>query len=85
MSSIRKHHSAEFKTKVALEAIRQQKTQSELTSEYGVHTTQINTWKKQALAAIPSAFSNKKDKAQTSQQANTSTSSAQELMNFTDK
>lgn len=69
MGTLRKRHTAEFKTKVALEAIRQHKTQSELTSEYGVHATQINTWKKQALSAIPDAFSSRKDKAQENQQA----------------
>ena len=59
MTSVRKKHTTDFKTKVALEAIRQQKTSNQLTAEYGVHATQINTWKKQALAAIQGAFSNK--------------------------
>ena len=53
MANVRKRHTAEFKTKAALEAIRQQKTIKELTAEYGVHGTQVNNWKKQALAAIP--------------------------------
>jgi len=44
---------------VAVEAIRQQKTITELTAEYGVHATQIPAWKKQALAAIPEACSGK--------------------------
>ena len=52
MGNVRKRHTAEFKVKVALEAIRQRKTTNELTTEYGVHATQISTWKKQALAAI---------------------------------
>ena len=57
MASVRKNHTTEFKAKVAIEAIRQQKTTNELTAEYGVHATQINLWKKQALTAIPGAFS----------------------------
>lgn len=69
MASVRKKHTAEFKAKVAVEAIRQQKTTNELTVEYGIHATQINTWKKQALAAIPEAFSSKRVKEQGNQQA----------------
>jgi len=69
MANVRKRHTVEFKAKVAIEAIRQQKTTHELTAEYGIHTTQINTWKKLALAAIPEAFSTKKESGQKSQQA----------------
>jgi len=69
MGSIRKNHTAQFKTKVAVEAIKQQRTTNELTSEYGVHATQINTWKKQALKAIPEAFSAKQTKEQSNQHA----------------
>lgn len=58
MTGIRKRHTADFKSKVALEAIRQQQTTNELTTKYGVHATQINAWKKQALSAIPAAFRN---------------------------
>jgi len=53
---------------VAVEAIRQQKTVNELTSEYGVHATRINLWKKQALAVIPEASSGKREKARGNQQ-----------------
>lgn len=69
MANVRKRHTAEFKTKVAVEAIRQQKTTNELTADYGIHATQVNTWRKQALAAIPEAFSNKRGKAEEDQQA----------------
>ena len=68
MAGIRKRHTVEFKAKVALEAIRQQKTSNQLTAEYSIHTTQINSWKKQALAAIPEAFSGKRERAQETQQ-----------------
>jgi transposase len=57
MGSQRKRHNTEFKAKVAIAAIRQDKTTNELTAEYGVHATQIHNWKKQALAMIPQAFS----------------------------
>ena len=69
MANVGKRHTAEFKTKVAVEAIRQHKTINELIAEYGVHATQVNTWKKQALAAIPEAFSNKRGKTEQDQQA----------------
>ena len=68
MAGVRKRHTVEFKAKVALEAIRQQKTSNQLTAEYGIHATQINAWKKQALAAIPDAFSGKQERAQEPQQ-----------------
>ena len=50
MTKVRKRHNAEFKSKVAALAIKEQKTINELTAEYGVHATQISNWKKQALA-----------------------------------
>ena len=68
MATARKNHTKDFKTKVAIEAIRQQKTINELTTEYGVHATQINLWKKQALAVIPEAFSGRKEKVQENHQ-----------------
>ena len=44
---IRKQFSNEFKAKVAMEALKGLKTMSELASEYGVHPTQIATWRSQ--------------------------------------
>lgn len=41
----RKQHTAEFKAKVALAAIKGEHTASELASMYGVHPTQIGVWK----------------------------------------
>ena len=60
MSTIRKNHSVQTKVKVVLEAIKGEKTIAEITSKYGIHPTQINTWKKQALDSIPEAFSVKR-------------------------
>ena len=54
----RKQYSASFKAKVALEAIRGLKTTNEIASEFGVHTTQIAHWKKQALQSLPDVFAN---------------------------
>ena len=59
MTKVHKRHNTEFKSKVAIEAIKEQKAINELTAEYGVHATQISNQKKQALAVIPTAFSTK--------------------------
>jgi transposase len=56
MAGLRKHYSSEFKMKVALEAIKGQKTANEIASEYRVHPTQIAQWKKQALDELPNIF-----------------------------
>ncbi len=49
MTGMRKRYSAEFKAKVALEAIRGELTVSHLMAKHGVHQTLINIWKKQAM------------------------------------
>ena len=52
----RKNHSAEFKARVALDAIREEMTLAELSKKYGVHSGQISTWKRAALDNMTSAF-----------------------------
>ncbi len=58
----RKKYSKELKARIALDAIKGQKTISELASEYGVHANQISRWKKQLLEAAPDIFTLGKDK-----------------------
>ena len=58
----RRRFSDEFKAKVALEAIKGQKTANELAQEFGIHVNQINLWKKQLLEAAPKVFSRGKDR-----------------------
>jgi transposase len=53
----RKNHSPDFKAKVALDAIREDMTMAELSKKYGVHPTQIGTWKRAAIENMASAFS----------------------------
>lgn len=48
------------RAKIALEAIKGELTIAQISSKYGAHATQINTWKKQALALLPDIFSDKK-------------------------
>ena len=58
----RQKFSKDFKAKVALDSLRGEKTIAELASQYEVHPGQINTWKKQALAALPGVFERKTGK-----------------------
>jgi transposase len=58
----RKRYGKEFKAKVALEALKGQKTANEITSEYGVHASQVNMWKKQLLEAAPAVFGRGRDR-----------------------
>jgi transposase len=54
--SKRRNHDASFKARVALEAVKGERTVSELAAEYGVHPTMIHQWKKALLAGAPDIF-----------------------------
>jgi putative transposase len=56
MTTTRKHYSPKFKAKVALEAIRGERTLSQLASQFHVHPVQISQWRKTALAQLPDLF-----------------------------
>lgn len=55
--NIRRRHDSTFKAKVALEALKGEKTLSQLSSEFGVHPNQIGQWRKQILKELPTLFS----------------------------
>jgi len=56
MSQTRKRHSAEFKAKVALEAIKGVKTLQQLAKDFQVHPTQITIWKKHLTEHVAGLF-----------------------------
>ena len=60
MANMRKQYPPSFRAKVALEAIRGERTCAELGSEYQVHPTQIKTWKKTAVEGIIELFTDRK-------------------------
>jgi transposase-like protein len=61
MARKRRRFSADFKAKVALEAVRGQKTVAELAGEYEVHANQITQWKKQLLESLPEVFGRRRE------------------------
>lgn len=62
MGQKRKRHAAEFKSKVALEALKGVKTASELSSQYGIHPTQISQWKRQLQQGSRDIFTDSRAK-----------------------
>ena len=58
MKTTRKRYSAEFKAKVAMEAIRGDLTLAELAAKHGIHHTMIGAWKLQAMEGMASLFDN---------------------------
>lgn len=64
MTKIRKTHSAAFKYKVALAALKDDKTMAQLSQEFGVHISQITKWRNCLKDAGPSLFDDKKPQKQ---------------------
>jgi transposase-like protein len=57
MGKQRRQFSAGFKVKIALEAIKGQRTVQEIASTFAVHPNQVTQWKRQALEQLPEVFS----------------------------
>jgi transposase-like protein len=53
----RKRHSADLKARVALEALKEQRTVNEIAALYEVHPVQVGQWKKQAREGLAELFS----------------------------
>ena len=69
MATQRKQYSADFKARVALEALKGHKTMNELVGMYGVHPTQIIKWKNHLQSELPQIFSNRREKREQDQEA----------------
>jgi len=61
MSRKRRTFSAEFKAKLAVEAIRERRTLAELGGEHEVHPNQITPWKKQLIETLPEVFGRRRE------------------------
>ncbi len=59
----RRRFTADFKAKVALEALRGDKTLQEISAKHKVHPNQVSTWKRQAQGGLGAVFSNGVDRA----------------------
>lgn len=62
MKKNRTRYTLEFKSKVAIEAIKEQKTISEIAGQYQIHPNQVTKWKSQLLTGAPSLFEDKRIK-----------------------
>ena len=65
----RRNFSAEMKSRIALEAIKGQKTIQEIASHYGVHPNQVTNWKRQAIEGLASVFADRRSRPDTSEEA----------------
>ena len=64
MKRMRKSFDGQFKAKVALEAIKGEKSVSQIASQYKIHANQIRQWKQHVLDELPGLFSRKREKSQ---------------------
>jgi transposase-like protein len=65
----RRSFSAEMKSRIALEAIKGQKTIQEIASHYGVHPNQVTKWKRQAVEGLSSVFADRRSRPEADEDA----------------
>jgi len=65
----RNHHSAEFKARVALEALSGAHTIAELATKHGVHPNMIALWKRKAIENLPDVFAKKGERQEAAKEA----------------
>lgn len=61
-NTIKRQHTPEFKTKVVLELLKEDKMLTEICSQYAIHPTQARRWKEQALEVLKNTFNQKIEK-----------------------
>ena len=69
MTTIRKTYTTEFKVKVVKEILREEKSLSQIASEYGTHVNVISRWRDQALAGLPALFDDRMAQDQATKEA----------------
>lgn len=63
MKAKRKRHEPEFKARVALEALKGEKTIQQIAKEYEIHPVQVSDWKKSMMERMPEIFSSGRKKS----------------------
>lgn len=69
MTTIRKTCTTEFKVQVVKEILREEKTLSQIASEYGTHVNVISRWRNQALAGLSGLFDDRVAQDQAAKEA----------------
>jgi len=64
MVNMRRRHDAAFKAKVALEAVKGEKTIAQIASEFKIHPNMMRKWRKQLLEMLPDLFSGRRKKVE---------------------
>jgi transposase-like protein len=69
MAATRKVYSAAFKAEVVREVLRETRSINQIAAQYGLHPTQLYTWRDQALAALPDLFTQRAAQTLAAQEA----------------
>jgi transposase-like protein len=67
MGTLRKRHGTKLKSDVALDALRGEKTVTEIASKFKVHPTQVSQWKRNLAEGLPSIFGSKRSQSEASE------------------
>ncbi len=67
MGTLRKRHGTKLKSDVALDALKGEKTVTEIASKFKVHPTQVSQWKRNLVEGLPSIFGSKRSQSEASE------------------
>ncbi len=67
---MKKRYDSKFKSKVAVEAIKGERSIAAIASDFGVHPSLVGQWKKKALENLPQAFFSKSERSKNAVQGN---------------